>query len=217
MAVSLVAMNEMILASASAGRLGTLQRAGVHPRVVVSSVDEQAVIAAIEAGGGPLSAREVALVLARAKCLDVNAALTDGDDADIVLGCDSVLEFHGAVHGKPGTAEEARARWRAMRGSAGVLHSGHWLIDRRDRQSPAELGDVASTTVHFADLDDAEIEAYVATGEPLHVAGGFTVDGLGGPYVRSIEGDYHAVVGVSLPMLRELLRQIGVTWHDLRG
>ncbi|MGC1208928.1 MAG: Maf family protein, partial [Ornithinimicrobium sp.] len=131
------------------------------------------------------------------------------------------LEFAGEIHGKPHTSPEARRRWREMRGSSGVLHSGHWLIDRRtghldNIDRPREVGEVASTTVHFADLSDAEIDAYVATGEPLHVAGAFTVDGLGGPYISSIEGDYHAVVGVSLPLVRTLLMQFGIAWHELR-
>ena len=103
-----------------------------------------------------------------------------------------------------------------MRGGSGTLHTGHWVVDNRDGGSGATLGATASTVVHFADLSDAEIEAYVATGEPLHVAGAFTVDGIGGPYVTGVEGDYHAVVGVSLPLVRELLLQLGLDWHDLR-
>lgn len=196
-----------------------MRRAGLDPHVVVSSVDEDAVVADREREGGALGAREVALILAQAKCRDVADSLGEGDPGDLVLGCDSVLEFDGEVHGKPHTAQEARRRWHAMRGSSGVLHSGHWLIDRRKHdaaEASRAVGDVASTTVHFADLDDAEIDAYIATGEPLQVAGGFTVDGLGGPYVRRIEGDYHAVVGVSLPMVRTLLAEFGVAWHDLR-
>lgn len=209
-------MLSLVLASASTGRRGTLRRAGVDPRVIVSGVDEEAVVAGLEHHRDPLAAREVALVLAQAKCRDVVGTLDPQDAAHLVLGCDSVLEFDGEVHGKPRTASAARERWLTMRGGSGVLHSGHWLIDRRDPSHLRECGDVASTTVHFADLDEAEIDAYVATGEPLHVAGAFTVDGLGGPYVTSIEGDYHAVVGVSLPLVRRLLAEFAIAWHELR-
>ncbi len=189
---------------------------------MVSDVDEDPLVADVERQGGPLAAPAVALLLAQAKCRNVTAALGANDLADVVLGCDSVLEFGGEVQGKPHTEQEARRRWRDMRGSGGVLHSGHWLIDRRggdadgDAKRPREVGDVASTAVHFADLSDTEIDAYIATGEPLHVAGAFTVDGLGGPYVTRIEGDYHAVVGVSLPLLRTLLMRFGIAWHELR-
>ena len=104
-----------------------------------------------------------------------------------------------------------------MRGRSGTLHTGHWVVDNRDEGDGATLGATASTVVHFAELTDEEISAYVATGEPLQVAGAFTVDGLGRPYVAGVEGDYHAVVGVSLPLLRDLLAQVGVTWHHLRA
>jgi len=208
-------MINVVLASASSGRLGTLTRAGVTPRVMVSDVDEDQVIADVQRDGRRLQAPEVARVLARAKCLSVLETLPPSDPADVVLGCDSVLEFGGEVHGKPHTAKVARARWQAMRGSSGVLHSGHHMV-RRAHDGAAHASGVASTTVHFADVSDVEIDAYVATGEPLSVAGGFTVDGLGGPYITGIEGDYHAVVGVSLPMVRDLLRQVGLQWHDLR-
>ena len=176
---------------------------------------------------GTLEAADVALLLARAKAEDVVAALDaeDGEDDEddeggLVLGCDSVLELDDEVHGKPVDAAEAVARWRRMRGRSGVLHTGHWLVDTRDADeggSGGMVGGTASTTVHFADLSDAEIEAYVATGEPLRVAGAFTLDGLGGPYVSGIEGDPSNVVGVSLPLLRELLLELGVAWHDLRS
>ncbi len=127
-----------------------------------------------------------------------------------MLGCDSVLELDGQALGKPDDAEEARARWRAMRGRSGVLHTGHALRDG-DRVAAA----TASTVVHFADLTDEEIDAYVATGEPLQVAGAFTVDGLGGAFVTGIEGDHHNVVGVSLPLLRDLMAELGHSWTSL--
>ncbi|WP_062208903.1 Maf family protein [Demequina oxidasica] len=208
-----------VLASQSPARLSTLRAAGIYPRVIVSDVDEDAVLAATRAshdaaGLGDLSPSDAVLALARAKAQEVSD--TNGTDA-IVLGCDSMLEINGEILGKPQTAEIARERWRAMRGSTGTLHSGHWLIDDRDDGSSGTLGATSSTVVHFADLSDAEIDAYVATGEPLKVAGAFTVDGIGGPYVTAIEGDYHGVVGVSLPLLRELLLEIGVAIHELRN
>jgi septum formation protein len=203
----------LVLASASPARRATLAAAGVDPVVRVSDVDEHAVLARY----GVTAAEDVVLVLARAKAEDV--AGQPGEGA-LVVGCDSVLELDGEVHGKPGTSERAAQRWRRMRGRSGVLHTGHWLVDTRevdDGGSGATLGAVASTTVHFADLADDEIEAYVATGEPLAVAGAFTVDGLGGAYVRGVEGDHHGVVGISLPLLRDLLGEVGVRWHTLWG
>ena len=178
--------------------------------MVVSSVDEDAVVARY----GVTDAHDVALVLARAKAEDV-AALDEADDA-LVVGCDSVLELDGEVHGKPVDAAEAVARWGRMRGRSGVLHTGHWVVDtRQEGGTGATLGAVSSTTVHFADVTDDEVEAYVATGEPLAVAGAFTTDGLGGAFVRGIEGDHHTVVGISLPLLRELLGEVGVVWTSL--
>jgi len=201
----------LVLASQSPARLATLRSAGVEPRVIVSHVDEDAVLAA---AGDHLAPADAVLALARAKAEEV--AGKHHTDA-IVLGCDSMLEFGGEILGKPGDAAIATTRWRAMRGSSGVLHTGHWLIDARSPGTPLATGGTSSTTVYFADLTDDEIDAYVATGEPLQVAGAFTVDGLGGPYVESIEGDYHGVVGVSLPLLRRLLGELGVAFHALRS
>lgn len=212
-------MIPLVLASASPARLATLRCAGVEPTVIVSAVDEDAVLAQAharhrDAGLGRLEAADQVLTLARAKAEDVaHAHVTDA----LVLGCDSMLEFDGQVLGKPGTAEVARQRWRQMRGGRGVLHTGHWVVDDRADSTGATVGATASTVVEFADLSDDEIDAYVATGEPLNVAGAFTVDGLGGPYVTRIEGDYHAVVGVSLPLVRDLLVSVGVAFHELRA
>ncbi|MDN4476599.1 nucleoside triphosphate pyrophosphatase [Demequina sp. SYSU T00192] len=209
----------LVLASQSPARLSTLRSAGVEPRVIVSAVDEDAALetARVEheaAGWGPLEPDDAVLVLARAKAVTV-AELHDTEA--IVLGCDSMLELDGDILGKPVDAADAIARWRAMRGRTGVLHTGHWLVDDREDGTGGTLGATSSTVVRFADLADAEIEAYVATGEPLRVAGAFTVDGLGGPYVEAIEGDYHGVVGVSLPLLRGLLGELDVAFHELRG
>jgi septum formation protein len=192
----------LILASASPARLATLHAAGIEPEVVVSGVDEDAY-----AGGTPA---ELALTLARAKARAVAARQDIG--TGLVLGCDSVLDLDGEALGKPADAAEAVARWRQMRGKSGELCTGHWLVDIESRN---ETGSTASTTVHFADLTDDEIDAYVATGEPLHVAGAFTIDGLGGAFVSGIEGDHHTVVGLSLPLVRELLGELGHRWTDL--
>ncbi|MFV0284867.1 MAG: Maf family protein [Demequina sp.] len=209
----------LLLASQSPARLATLRSAGIEPEVLVSGVDEDAVLASLRAlhadqGWGEPDPADAVLALARAKAEHVGA---EYDTDAIILGCDSMLEIDGAIHGKPGDAATARERWRVMRGRTGVLHTGHWLIDDRADGSRGSLGASSATTVRFAALTAEEIDAYVATGEPLHVAGGFTVDGLGGPYVDGIDGDFHGVVGVSLPLLRHLLAELGVPIHALRA
>jgi septum formation protein len=188
-----------VLASSSPARLATLRGAGVEPEVVVSGVPEDDVT------GRPI---DIAATLAQRKAL---AVAEDLDDA-LVLGCDSVLDLDGEALGKPADATDAVARWRRMRGRSGVLHTGHFLVDTT---SHTQTGAVATTVVHIAALRDDEIEAYVATGEPLAVAGAFTIDGLGGPFVERIEGDPHNVVGLSLPLLRHLLDELGHRWTDL--
>ncbi len=207
-------MTGLVLASASPARLSTLRAAGVQPTVAVSAVDEPAVLAQA-AAAGEVRPEDAVLLLARAKARDVAPAHPD----TLVLGCDSMLELDGEVLGKPVDADDAVARWRAMRGRTARLHSGHWLVDGRSgaplTSGAAEVGATSTTVVHFAEVTDAEIAAYVATGEPLHVAGAFTIDGLGGPFVTGIEGDHHGVVGLSLPLLRTLLGQLGVTFPDL--
>ncbi len=193
----------LVLASASPARLATLRAAGVEPLVVVSGVDESQVTG--------LEPAELALQLAELKCAAV-ACRTDLPPDALVLGCDSVLELDGETLGKPDDADDAVRRWRAMRGRTGVLHSGHSV---RDTASGNVAAATASTVVHFAEVGDDEIDAYVATGEPLHVAGAFTIDGLGGAFVTRLEGDHHTVVGVSLPLLRELVAELGHRWTDL--
>jgi septum formation protein len=194
---------KLVLASASPARLQTLRNAGVEPVVVVSGVDESQLD-----GLPPI---ELALQLAELKCAAV-AARDDLPDEALVLGCDSVLELDGEALGKPLEPAEAERRWKTMRGRTGVLRTGHCL---RERSSGRVAAATASTTVHFAEVTDAEIAAYVATGEPLHVAGAFTVDGLGGAFVTGIEGDHHNVVGVSLPLVRDLVAELGHEWTSL--
>ena len=196
----------VVLASASPARLRTLRAAGLDPEVVVSGVDERAVSAD--------RVPDLAVRLAQLKAQAAAARLAGDSRTMVVVGCDSLLELDGAAYGKPGSAVDAEIRWQRMRGRSGVLHTGHHVLLRHDGAEQTRSA-VASTTVHFADLSDAEIGAYVATGEPLQVAGAFTVDGLGGPFVTAIEGDYHNVVGISLPLLRELLGELGLAWPDL--
>jgi septum formation protein len=197
-------MVRFLLASASSGRLRTLRNAGVEPEVEVSGVDEDAITAA--------SPAELVRELANAKAVAV-AARQRG--TLLVLGCDSLLELDGAALGKPPSAEEAIARWKSLRGRTAVLHTGHTLIEVMDSRPWRVLDRVASTEVRFAQPSDAEIAAYVGTGEPLRVAGAFTVDGLGGWYIESIVGDHHNVVGLSLPLLRRLLAELGYRVTDL--
>jgi len=195
--------DRFVLASASPARLATLRGAGVEPRVVVSGVDESQV-----------SETDPVTVAARLAELKAQAVVARVDPADTswVLGCDSVLALDGRALGKPADAAEAVTRWQDMRGRSGVLHTGHCLIDIA---SGAQVLRAVDTVVHFAAVTDEEISAYVATGEPLHVAGAFTVDGLGGAFVRGLEGDPHNVVGLSLPALREMFAELGVRWTDL--
>jgi septum formation protein len=190
----------VVLASASPARLATLRSAGLDPEVQVSGVDEQQMTSHNPAN--------LAAALAQLKCRTVDARLDDPDA--LIIGCDSVLAFEGEILGKPADAQEAVARWRRMRGRSGVLHTGHCV--RRDKR---EFVESAATIVHFAEVSDDEIDAYVASGEPLQVAGAFTIDGLGGAFVRGIEGDHHTVVGISLPLLRDLVGDLGVRWTDL--
>jgi septum formation protein len=204
----------LVLASQSPARLKLLQNAGFSPEPIVSGVDEHTYTSA--------SPAELALVLAHAKAYAV-AEMISAETAQptagaLVIGCDSVLDLDGEPLGKPVDATDAVARWKAMRGRDGVLITGHCLIDTRGGTEPEHWQvamDVNPTMVRFADISDAEIEAYVATGEPLHVAGAFTIDGLGGSFVESLVGDPSNVIGLSLPLLRRLLAEVDVTVPEL--
>ncbi|WP_210481926.1 nucleoside triphosphate pyrophosphatase [Naasia sp. SYSU D00948] len=204
----------LYLASTSPARLTLLRSAGIEPVVLPSSVDEPAAVAEAERQHGPISPTGMVLLLARAKAEAV-AAGTEGLDG-LVLGGDSAFELDGSVYGKPHRPDIARERWLRQRGRTGLLHSGHWLIDARDGGTGEAVGEVATASVTFAqDIRDDEIDAYIATGEPLAVAGAFTIDSLGGPFIDRIEGDPSTVVGLSLPTLRRMLHRLGVTLPEL--
>ncbi len=201
-----------MLASASPARLAVLQSAGLSPTVQVSEVDEPAVQRAQEAAlGRAMTAEELAGVLAESKATDVATQLADTSHSWLVLGCDSVLLMDGQIYGKPGSADIARQRLRHMSGQAGDLITGHCLIADDGQKVSA----VRRTVVRIGTLSEQEIDAYVATGEPLHVAGSFTLDGIGGAFVDSIEGDPSNVIGVSLPTVRRLIAELGVDWFSL--
>ncbi|EST31899.1 Maf family protein [Streptomyces roseochromogenus] len=192
----------LILASASPARLALLRQAGLSPEVIVSGVDEDAVTAPTPA--------ELALALAEAKA-SVVAAKPEAQGA-LVIGCDSVLELDGQALGKPADAEEATARWKAMRGRTATLQTGHCIWDTAAKRYVAGI---ASTVVHFGEPTDEEIAAYVASGEPLYVAGAFTLDGRSAPFIDGIDGDHGNVIGISLPLVRRLLAELGVGITEL--
>jgi septum formation protein len=199
----------LYLASTSPARLATLRAAGVEPVLLNPGVDEDAVAAA----AGPLSPHDYVQLLARAKAEAVCGSTVDGAALDgFVLGGDSAFELDGLVYGKPHHPEVALERWRAMRGRVGLLHSGHWLIDHRGGSAGRGLGAVTTASVTFADVSDDELTAYVATGEPLEVAGGFKIDARGGAFIERVDGDPHAVVGLSVSTVRALAAEFGVAW-----
>lgn len=206
------------LASTSPARLMLLRQAGIEPLTVSPDVDEDAVAAAAEAErGAPLPPAELVLLLARAKAAAVAHGLADEGTFDgLVIGGDSMFALGGRVYGKPYTAEEATRRWQEMRGATGILHSGHSVFRVAPGSEPAEATAVAEAAVTFAhDVSDAEIAAYVASEEPLHVAGAFTVDSLGGAFITRVDGDPSTVVGMSLSTVRRLAAELGVRWTDL--
>lgn len=206
-------MTRLVLASTSPARLRLLRDGGIEPQTISPGVDEDALVAELTARGEIQSTRDMVLALARAKAEAV-ASHTDASDA-LILGCDSSLDLDGVALGKPHHPEVAKERWQSMRGRSGRLFSGHWLIDNRAGRERQGLGAVSASVVHFANISDSEIDAYVATGEPLKVAGAFTIDGLGGAFLRGIEGDAHTVVGLSLVTLRKLVRSFDIEYPSL--
>ncbi|MEV6071702.1 nucleoside triphosphate pyrophosphatase [Nocardia sp. NPDC052001] len=211
-----------VLASQSPARLGVLRNAGVEPVVRVSHVDEDAVAAALPADTTP---DRVVIELARAKAREIAAVIAaEADPAageftdSVVVGCDSMLLVDGRLQGKPLTPEVARARWAEMAGRSADLLTGHCVLRLRAGEIVGEAADCSSTTVHFAKPEPEELDAYIATGEPLQVAGSFTLDGLGGWFVERIEGDPSSVIGIGLPLVRRLLAQVDVgatqLWRD---
>jgi septum formation protein len=204
-------MTRLVLASTSPARLALLRAGGIEPVTIAPGVDEEAVGARAKSMGLIGTPADLVHVLAKAKAEAV--AGKSETVGSVIIGCDSVLEFDGEVLGKPHEPQVAIDRWKRMRGKTGTLHTGHWLIDnRRGETMPPATGKTSSSVVHFADISDDEIEAYVATGEPLKVAGAFTIDGLGGAFLTKIEGDTHTVVGLSLTTLRELSLSLGIQY-----
>jgi septum formation protein len=205
---------QLILASASPARLATLVSAGINPIVRVSHIDEEAIESSMSAS----TPSEIAQALARAKCEKITQELADANELapnTIIIGCDSVFELNGKPYGKPQNAIEAKSRWQEMMNKTGTLHTGHYITftNERSQQSSAEA--TASTQVHLGELTEPEMDAYLLTGEPFAVAGGFTLDGFGGAFVQGVTGDPSNVVGISLPTVRNLLQQLGITWTDL--
>jgi septum formation protein len=209
-------MTRLVLGSASSGRLSVLRQAGIDPLVLVSGVDEDGLIAALGSDAAP---DEVVRTLARAKAEQVAATLGHPPTQEhravtadcVVIGCDSMLYLDGRLCGKPDSIETARRQWRSMAGRAGQLHTGHCLVRMLDHDVVRVDAETSITTVHFGIPSDADLEAYLASGEPLRVAGAFTVDGLGGWFVDGIDGDPSTVIGLSLPLLRSLLQGCGLS------
>jgi septum formation protein len=199
---------QFVLASQSPARLMVLRNAGIEPLVQVSGVDEDAIIESLGSAAPPAT---TVATLAEAKA---RAVAADHEDA-VVVGCDSMLHHDGRLSGKPGTAERARERWLKMAGGTGELMTGHAVLRVRDGQVAAVATGTVSTTIRFGQPSAAEIDAYVATGEPLSVAGGFTLDGYGGWFVEGVDGDPSSVIGISLPLTRRLLDEVGVAVTDL--
>ena len=206
-------MTRLVLGSASPGRLKVLRQAGIDPLVVVSGVDEDAVSAALGPGTSP---GDVVRILAQAKADQVAAKLDDAVAADcVVIGCDSMLYIDGQLVGKPTSNEAARSQWQSIGGGVGQLYTGHCVARLLDGNPIRRASESSATTVHFAKPTAADLEAYIASGEPLAVAGGFTLDGLGGWFVDRIEGDPSNVIGLSLPLTRRLLSRLGLSVADL--
>ncbi|MFC4853469.1 Maf family protein [Actinophytocola glycyrrhizae] len=199
---------QFVLASQSPARLMVLRAAGIEPVVEVSGVDEDAITAALPADAPH---EHVVVTLAEAKA----RAVAPGHADAVIVGCDSMLSQDGELAGKPGTAERARERWKNMAGGEGRLMTGHAVLRVRDGVVDAVATGTVATTIRFGSPADDEVEAYIATGEPLSVAGGFTLDGFGGWFVDGVEGDPSSVIGISLPLTRGLLAEVGVRVVDL--
>ena len=190
-----------------------LRQAGIEPVIVVSGVDEDAVIAAHGADAQP---EDVTNALAAAKAEQVAADLEPNLKSDcVVIGCDSMLLIDGVLRGKPETVDDARMQWESMSGRPGVLHSGHCVIRMRDGAITHREVDCGTTTVNFGTPTDDELTAYLATGESLHVAGAFTIDGFGGWFIDGIDGDPSNVIGLSLPTMRRLFTRVGLSIGEL--
>ena len=209
----------LYLASTSPARLALLRQVGIEPVVIPSHVDEEAAVRRAADENGELDASAMVTLLARLKAEAVLGSLPGGEQIDgVILGGDSAFELDGVIYGKPHEPEIARERWRAQRGKTGTLHSGHWMIEVVGGTARRALGTTAHASVEFAaDITDAEIDAYVASGEPLQVAGAFTVDGLAAPFIRSVTGAPSTVIGMSLPTLRTMLAELDVDWMTLRS
>lgn len=197
-------MPTIVLASKSTSRRRLLESAGITPRIMVSEVDEDTEFFLA------MEPKDMVIALAITK---VHTVLEKIDFPAIVIGCDSTFEFEGESFGKPGSVEVALERARRVSGKSGLLHTGHCIIDT---QKGREIADLVTTSITFAPMDEAEIQDYIATEEPLHVAGGFTLDGFSSPFIPVIEGDYTSVVGISMPFLRRAIKELGYSWPEVK-
>jgi septum formation protein len=198
-------MVQVILASSSTSRLRLLESAGITPKVLISGVDEEA------SEFDLLSPAELVIALAILKAHTVKESAPENS---LIIGCDSTFEFNGKSLGKPGSRENAIARCKELSGKSGYLHTGHCLIDLKQG---IELSERSTAKVQFAQMTEAEIIDYVDSGEPLHVAGGFTLDGLSAPFITNIEGDPSGIIGLSLPLLRKMVISLGYSWPELKN
>jgi len=197
-------MPRIVLASQSASRRRLLESAGLSPTIMVSDVDEETEFF------NAMTPEDMVIALAITKAHTIREQV---DFPAIIIGCDSTFEFEGKSLGKPGFVNIAKERAQRVRGKSGYLHTGHCVIDTSQGR---EISDRITTKVTFADMSDAEIDDYIDSGEPLHVAGGFTLDGFSSPFIPSIEGDYTNVVGISMPFLRSAMNQLGYSWPEVK-